>query len=779
MARRKQPIFKKILFPILILVIIEILILMITFFGQGLTEQLRRNERKIIEETVVTRKTYLEGLIVRDWMDVDSTATELSDVADELIADGKIDLATLDDSSDKALPYLLEITEPLIKIIRNSRLSGAYVILNTDDLTQMQAGGVRSKPGLYFRDQDPTGLVSENNGDIFVKVSPSEVSNRFDLASMPNKSKSFRLNGENSKFLEFLSQPYNQAFDAYKKDEQYKWENLGYWGIIETANEEAGEEPLISYTIPIVLGDGTPIGVLGVDITFDYLEKLLPSQELNGESNGAYYLAKFDGNGNYLHGLATGNTEEIAVKVGEAFDETANFVHYESLGIYNSNTPFSDHDWRIVGAIPQKYMYAEVEKMNAAFVVAAIIALLVSVVTALLITYNLQKPIAKLSKEVLNADVSEDITLTPTGITEIDYMSDSIGKLHANIIANGKKFSQIMRMANKRIAGYAIDTKENSLFLTANFFEILGREVDQNRLSVAKFEALLAEFDQYIDDIQSTPKDTVYHIPFDGQFKYVTLRIYEDEGGKYGFIEDLTEEILEKHILQHERDHDALTNMYNRRAFRRELYTLFENAKRKIGVGALLMVDLDNLKYVNDTYGHDYGDKYIMKAAEIIQETVGGHSITARISGDEFAVFLYGYNSKNRILEKISALQREINSRSITLPDGREHSVHATGGVAWYPNDSLSMDDLAKYADYAMYMAKQVRKRSFINFDKTIFQSQEFQLRNSALLTKMVEDKLLHYAFQPIFDAKSGEVFAFEALLRPDVGEHFTVREVM
>ena len=85
------------------------------------------------------------------------------------------------------------------------------------------------------------------------------------------------------------------------------------------------------------------------------------------------------------------------------------------------------------------------------------------------------------------------------------------------------------------------------------------------------------------------------------------------DGRLTGLAEDITKERLEIQKVEYERDYDALTNLLNRRAFHRTMDELFTTKKEKLGYAALVMLDLDNLKYINDTYGHDFGDEYIRR----------------------------------------------------------------------------------------------------------------------------------------------------------------------
>ena len=90
-------------------------------------------------------------------------------------------------------------------------------------------------------------------------------------------------------------------------------------------------------------------------------------------------------------------------------------------------------------------------------------------------------------------------------------------------------------------------------------------------------------------------------------------------------VMDITQDVNEKQKIEYERDYDILTHLLNRRAFKRKVSEILNHAESRKQLGAMIMWDLDNLKYVNDAYGHDYGDKYIQRAAQILGAWGGTH----------------------------------------------------------------------------------------------------------------------------------------------------------
>ncbi len=772
--KKRTPIFRKILLPLMLLTIAEILVLVITLFGQGLIETLNQTETDVMQSQVEARKTYIESEMINYWMRLDDTVTDIVAITEKYMSENNLSADALDDSTNAVSPVLTDITNRLITMMRANRVTGAYVIFNTEKLSE--TGDIPSKPGVYIRDHDPASLASDDNEDLFLMISSKDVMSNLSIPTDSNWDIYFRFSGENEKFANILRVPFNFA---YSSNGSYTRKDMGRWDIAQNNDEYI--DPILTYTVPFVLSDGTVAGVIGIDITFNYLDSILPYDELGFESNGAYILAKRDKETNRYFGIyGNGNTEglDLCAPEGLIFDENY-YMCTQSLHLYESNAPFSNYEWVIAGLVKTKYMQSAATELVIAALIAIAITLIAGVLVSMLLSYRLQKPIAQIEKEIASADPKKALELTPTGIREIDAMSGEITKLSADVLASGRKFSKIIEMSSVRMAGFQINLNTRVLFLTDGFFRVFGEDLDQTGMTAENFEKALHRYDTFIIDRDADGSSYTVHVPCGAEYRYIRIHINKTDNHIYGLAEDVTRDITEKQLLQHERDHDSLTNIYNRRAFRAKLDEMFAHRSEELKHAALIMLDLDNLKYFNDTFGHEYGDQYIISAADAIQKALPENAFCARISGDEFNVFLYGYSSQDKLDECVARIQKSVNAGELQLPDGSMQTVHATGGVAFYPEHSGSIETLLKYADYAMYVAKRNNKRSIETYDAKMYGSQDIQLRNSDALTKMLQYNLVHYAFQPIVDVRTGKVFAYEALMRPDVEPFFTVAEAL
>ena len=196
------------------------------------------------------------------------------------------------------------------------------------------------------------------------------------------------------------------------------------------------------------------------------------------------------------------------------------------------------------------------------------------------------------------------------------------------------------------------------MFVTDNFFSLLGKpEMQGEPLSVRRFEEVLKGIREKNPCDHTAEGDELLTIQQPDGVRYIMLRSTIEGHAKIGLAEDVTAAVLERKRIEHERDHDILTGLYNRQAFNRVCTELFA-APERMGVAALMMMDLDNLKHINDTYGHDWGDQYIRRTGQCLRDNTPAGTVCARLSGDEFLVLFHGYRSRDAVREKIDRLTK-------------------------------------------------------------------------------------------------------------------------
>lgn len=223
--------------------------------------------------------------------------------------------------------------------------------------------------------------------------------------------------------------------------------------------------------------------------------------------------------------------------------------------------------------------------------------------------------------------------------------------------------------------------------------------------------------------------------------------------------------------LQELSDRDYLTGLYNRRKFEEFLKYEILRSVRHDHKFTILMIDLDNFKYINDTYGHASGDLVLKEVTEIFGSNLRNADILARLGGDEFAVILpeTPYENGFAVVEK---LRSKLESTPISLMYD-QITLTASFGIAEYPDQGESIETLLTGSDLAMYKAKRAGKNTIARADLSDQEIvAEIQKKGEFLRRAIDEDRIEPFA-QPIYDVYSGELFGYEILARIRDGKRF------
>ena len=254
----------------------------------------------------------------------------------------------------------------------------------------------------------------------------------------------------------------------------------------------------------------------------------------------------------------------------------------------------------------------------------------------------------------------------------------------------------------------------------------------------------------------------------DGQMLPVDISLgnWEDAEARHAiaYIRDLTERKRFEESLRHKATHDDLTGLPNRWLFQLQLNQELARAGRTGLRVAVLLLDLDYFKTINDSFGHAAGDALLVQASQRMRSALRENDLLARLGGDEFAILLTdlaGIDEAMNVAAKLLMALQEIYQL-------QEHNVYSGGslGLAFYPDDAQDGETLLRYADMAMYQAKQAGRVTYACYS----QSMDRRVHEDMLLHTRLKEALaagalkLHY--QPQVDVESGTVVGAEALLR-------------
>ncbi len=233
-----------------------------------------------------------------------------------------------------------------------------------------------------------------------------------------------------------------------------------------------------------------------------------------------------------------------------------------------------------------------------------------------------------------------------------------------------------------------------------------------------------------------------------------------------GVFTDITKIKRAEETIRHMAFYDALTDLPNRVLFREELTRALARAKRHKELLAVLFLDLDRVKVINDTLGHDMGDRLLVGVAHRLRECLRATDVVARLGGDEFMLLLPGVKNIAEVValtEKILATLRP----AFRFGD-KELFTTASIGISVFPNDGEDSETLLKNADTAMYRAKRHGRNSFQIFDETMKTEVYQQLALDNGLRRALEKNEFVVHYQPQINIANGQIVGMEALVRWD-----------
>lgn len=360
---------------------------------------------------------------------------------------------------------------------------------------------------------------------------------------------------------------------------------------------------------------------------------------------------------------------------------------------------------------------------------------------------------------------------------ELREKYEEIQKSKEDLRLSEERYKLAIEGANDSIWDW--DIKNNGLFTFSQTKKILGFndiEIENNIDSLINLihPDDLDHFQKLLND-HLNMKTPYYKTEYrartkNNEYRWIMSKgkaIFDVKGNAIrmaGSHRDITESKLFEEKIKSLAYFDSLTGLYNRNIFEDKLQLELKKAENNNSRLALLYLDLDNFKKINDTLGHDYGDKFIKDIAVLLKKCVNSNNIIARLAGDEFAILLPEINDKNDIVKFINNIMRYfIDPWSFEF---YEFYISPSIGISIYPDDGVDAKILLKNADIAMYDAKQGGKSCYSFYTSKMNEKimknieMEFNLRRAISRNELV----LYY--QPQVDLKNGAIVGVEALIR-------------
>lgn len=308
-------------------------------------------------------------------------------------------------------------------------------------------------------------------------------------------------------------------------------------------------------------------------------------------------------------------------------------------------------------------------------------------------------------KSITDGNLEERVDIQSS--VEFAELSDYVNSMVKSLLENNKKMSYVLSKTNILIGTYEYGGNSQKVRYTEYMPKILSMDSD----SLKRLALSPDEFAAYLDGIKKNPVPDECGVYRHGE-QYLRLEEIQNGDEVFGVAVDVTAETAKRLEIEKERDIDVLTNLYNRRGLETKLTQLFSEPET-LGYSAVVMIDADGLKAINDTYGHEKGDVYLKKIGQAIADSVTRNSIAARQGGDEFVLFLYGYESKDELINDIKTLEAIQSSSFAALDEGTNVPLRFSLGYCLVNGES-DYNALLKEADEKMYLNKTERKNNRI-----------------------------------------------------------------
>lgn len=775
--KRHNTVFAMLVRPILVILFAFILIYTL-LLHVNVISFLKTNAVEAFESQVTGRGHSVSNEMINRWSRMKKSVEEIVAKIERIAEEQGATISDIQTDAALNQTILNELMGEVIGTLRTCGTTEVFLALNGKAVPADSNNAL--KAGVYLRNSNPE-FYSNGNQDLLFERGVPAISKNWQISLDSYWAAGFDFSDVEDENNFYAVKPYQAAAASDSKD----FGNFAYWGFGNPI--DSLDKAVLTYSVPLITSDGSVIGVMGTGINAEYFSNYIHYKEIGEGLSGAYFLGKttdgvhfqplvFSGtsyNSNLFLGhevtIRGDGEDSIQYLYLEGEEESRLCASVEYLQLYDSNTPFEEERWVLVGLQPKSQLLAAYHSAQLMLIILCIGGMLLGVTGVFWTSRRVSKSLRHLMEDLRGSDSHRPIHLERLNVEEIDELIYSIESLSARVAASSSKISTILQMAESGIGVFEYLKESELVFCSRSMYEICqwnpvidtGEYCDSGlfcrRMNEWKEKRVPEEKNLY--EITGEDNDT----------RWVRLNVVEDSESVIGVVTDVTAAIREKRQIEYQRDYDTLTNLYNLRAFDEHVQLLMRKTPEELKIGALVMWDMDNLKFVNDMYGHHVGDSYLNTFAACLRKYQSAMVLSARRSGDEFYTLFHGFENRNQISEILGTIWDDIQKSEIRLPDGKSFKLRVSAGVSWYPENSRDFAELYLYSDFAMYAVKHSHKGAIADFDPKAYHENWYLAQGQGDFNLLIDNRLVRYAAQPILAVQDGSVYGYEMLMRSEM----------
>ena len=561
--------------------------------------------------------------------------------------------------------------------------------------------------------------------------------------------------------------------------------------------DEVTQIAMLTAIVPLHDNQGDFIGVVSGNLDFGTLQKLISELHLNIKAD-VYLLNK---DGQYL-----ANPEQNKVMQGKITDDpnkslsdaaktmfsgkegTFKYFRNEARRVYYAPVP--GFSWTLAIDVSEADLLAPLKdllyRMFTIFVIAIFVASTALFFYSRYIILNI-KMVNQFAMAIVQGDLSQSIEVRSKD--EFGQMTENLNTMRENFetqyeeiaisreeLSHSEEKYRVL-VENSKDLIYRLDTTGKFVSVNKAFEKTTGLKQDE----IIGYDMSIIIKDSNIYD---KLKELLEQIIKTGEHKYSNFKYTKINGEKViydvslmsirnmnnqiigitGTNHDISEILNNEEKIRQLAYYDALTGLPNRILFCKGVTSAINQAKSDGKLLVVMYLDLDNFKIINDTKGHHVGDMVLNKVSEMLKDIIIEPNIVTRMGGDEFTILLENITSLKEVNDIAARILYAIE-QPCTI-NGSKYNLSTCIGISLYPKDGLSVEELLKNSDIAMYKAKAAGKNNFQFFESRMMDEILDRVELELHLTNALSNNEMYIEFQPQIDGLNGTIRGAEALMR-------------